>query len=71
MEQVLKNADINILGNFPLIFSNFFLDIEKFYQALSACQILDQLNYSNRNYEGGGQNLSSPGHTNLQKAQPV
>ena len=54
MEQVLKNADINILRNFPLIFSNFFLDIEKFYQALSTCQISDQLNNPNRNYEGGG-----------------
>ena len=54
MEQVLKYADINILRNFLLIFSNFFLDIEKFYQALSTCQISDQLNYPNRNYEGGG-----------------
>ena len=54
MEQVLKNADINILKNFLLIFSNFFLDIEKFYQALSTCQISDQLNYPNRNYKGGG-----------------
>ena len=32
MEQVLKNADINILRNFPVIFSIFFLDIEKFYK---------------------------------------
>ena len=53
MEQVLKNADINILRNFLLIFSNFFLDIEKSYQALSTCQISDQLNYPNRNYKGG------------------
>ena len=73
MEQVLKNTDINILRNFLLIFSNVFLDIEKFYQALSTCQISDQLNYPNRNYKGGGggQNLPSPGHTNLEKAQPV
>ena len=75
MEQVLKNADINILRNFLLIFSNFFLDIEKFYQALSTCQISDQLNYPNRNYKGGGGGggriCPSPGHTNLQKAQPV
>ena len=73
MEQVLKNADINVLRNFLLIFSNFFLDIEKFYQALSTCQISDQLNYPNRNYEGGGRGriCPSPGHTNLQKAQPV
>ena len=54
MEQLLKNADINILRNFLLIFSIFFLDIEKFYQALSTCQISDQLNYPNRNYKGGG-----------------
>ena len=70
MEQVLKNAYINILRNFLLIFSNFFLDIEKFYQALSTCQISDQLNYPNRNYEeggGGGRICPSPGHTNLQK----
>ena len=29
-----KNADISILSNFLAIFSNFFLDIEKFYQVL-------------------------------------
>ena len=36
-------------------------------------RISDQLDHSNRNYggRGGGQNLRSPGHTNLQKAQPV
>ena len=60
MEQVLKNADINILRNFLLIFSNFFLDIEKFYQALSTCQISDQLNYPDRNYEGGGAESALP-----------
>ena len=60
MEQVLKNADINILRNFQLIFSNFFLDIEKFYQALSTCQISDQFNYPNRNYEGGGAESALP-----------
>ena len=67
-----KNADISILRNFLAIFSNFFLDIEKFYQVLPTCQISDQLDHSNRNYGGGeGQNLPSPGHTNLQKARPV
>ena len=36
-------------GNF---FSDFFLDIEKFYQILSTSQISDQLDHSNRNYSG-------------------
>ena len=48
----------------------FFLDIETFYQALSTCQFSGQFNHPNRNY-GGGQNLPSPGHTNLQIARPV
>ena len=58
MERVLKNADISILSNFLAtffkFFSNFFLDIEKFYQVLSTCQISDQLDHSNKNYSGGG-----------------
>ena len=70
MEQVLKNADISILSNFLAIFINFFLDIEKFCQVLSTCQIPDQLDHSNKNYRGA-QNLPSLGHTNLQKARPV
>ena len=47
-----KNANISNLSNFLAIFSNSFLDIEKFYQVLSTCQISDQLDYSNRNYRG-------------------
>ena len=35
MERVLKNADISIMSNFLAFFSNFFLDIEKFYLVLS------------------------------------
>ena len=69
MERVLKNADISILSNFLAIFKKIFLDIEKFYQMLSTCQISDQLDHSNRNYRGG--DLPSPGHTDLQKARPV
>ena len=49
-----KNADISVLSNFLSFFLNFFLDIEKFYQELSTCQILDQLDHSNRNYIGVG-----------------
>ena len=56
-------------------FSNFFLDIEKFYQVLSTCQISDQLDHSNRNYKvvagGGWAESALPGHTNLQEARPV
>ena len=48
-----KNADISVLSNLLAIFSNFF-DIEKFYQVLSTHKISDQLDYSNRNYRGGG-----------------
>ena len=48
------NADISVLSNFLAFFSNFFLDIEKFYQVLFTCQIGHQLNHSNRNYRGGG-----------------
>ena len=40
-------------------FSNFFLDIEKFYQVLSTYQISYQLDHSNRSYIGG-QNLPPP-----------
>ena len=32
MERVLKNADFRILSNFLAFFSNFFLNIEKFYK---------------------------------------
>ena len=38
----------------PGNFSNSFLDIKKFCQVLSTCQISDQLHHSNRNYRGGG-----------------
>ena len=65
-----KNADISVLSNFLAIFSTF-LYIEKFYQVLSTCEISDQLDLSNRTYRGGGQNLPSSSHTNLQKSWPV
>ena len=48
-----KNADISVLSSFLAIFSNFSLDIEKFYQVLSTRQISDQFVHSNRNYGGG------------------
>ena len=35
---------------FEQLTGNFFLDIEKFYQVLSTCQISDQLDNSDRNY---------------------
>ena len=60
MERVLKNADISVLNDFLAIFSNFFLDIEKFYQVLSTCQISDQLDNSNRNYRGEGAESALP-----------
>ena len=74
MEQVLKNADISILSNFLAILFIFFLDIEKFCQVLSTCQISDELDHSNRNYRGGGagsdlprpyQSAKSPGYLGL------
>ena len=49
-----KNLDISVLRNFLAIFFYFYLNIEKFYQLLSTCQISDQLDHSNRNYGGGG-----------------
>ena len=66
----LENADINVLRKFLTIFFDFFLDIEKFDQVLSTCQISDQLNLQTEITEGGGGgNLPSPDHTNLQKAR--
>ena len=59
MKRVLKNDDISILSNFLVTFFNVFLDIEKFYQILSTCQISNQLDHLNRNYRRG-QNESAP-----------
>ena len=41
-------------------FSNFFLDIEKFYQIPSTYQFSDQLDHPNRNYRGGGGRICPP-----------
>ena len=46
-------------ANFWQFFSTIFLDIEKFYQVLSTCQISDQLDHSNRTYRRG-QNPAIP-----------
>ena len=53
-----KNADSSVLSNILAIFFKFFLYIEKFYQVLSICQILDQLDHSNKLQRG--QNLPPP-----------
>ena len=52
------SANISILSNFGQLFSNCFLDIEKFFQMLSTCQVSDQLDHSNKNCGGGGENLT-------------
>ena len=54
---MLISAFEQLPGNF---FSIFFLYIKKFYQVLSTCQISDQLDHSDSDYRGGGQNLPFP-----------
>ena len=59
MERAHRNADISILSNLLAIFWQLFSRYREIYQVLSAWQISDQLDNSNRNYREG-QNLPSP-----------
>ena len=65
-----KNADISVLSNFLA----FFFDFSLYREILSGT--IYMLNFRSigpfkQKLQGGGENLPSPSHTNLQKARPV
>ena len=69
-----KNADISVLkklpGNFFRIFFSISRNIAKYYLH-AKFQINWTIQTEITEGGGGGQNLPSPCHTNLQKARPV
>ena len=68
MGQVIKNADVSVLRNFLAMFFSISRNFTKYYLHAKF-----QINWiiQTEITEGGGQNLPSLGHTNLQKARPV